>query len=85
MRAVKLRFLLIYEIMLKSIATARSECTAKWENKASYDTYYIVPDLIHFFGNDWKEIFTIVKNIALTKNWFIVSNFWEFPKHHTEK
>ena len=28
-RAVKLRFLLIYEIMLKSTATARSECTAK--------------------------------------------------------
>ena len=26
---VKLRFLLIYENMLKSIATARSECTAK--------------------------------------------------------
>ena len=27
--AVKLRFLLIYENMLKSIATTRSECTAK--------------------------------------------------------
>ena len=50
-RAVKLRFLLIYEIMLKSIATTRSECTAKQENKASYNTYYIVPD-------DWKEIKT---------------------------
>ena len=36
--------------MLKSIATARSECTAK-EN-ASYNTYYIVPDLIDFFGDD---------------------------------
>ena len=57
-RAVKLRFLLIYEIMLKSIATTRSECTAKQENKASYNTYYIVPDLIDFFGNDWKEIKT---------------------------
>ena len=44
--AVKLRFLLIYENMLKSIATACSECTAKQENKASYNTYYIVPDLI---------------------------------------
>ena len=51
-RAVKLRFLLIYEIMLKSIATTRSECTAKQENKASNNTYYIVPDLIDFFGND---------------------------------
>ena len=43
---VKLRFLLIYENMLKSIAMARSECTAKHENKASYNTDYIVPDLI---------------------------------------
>ena len=45
--------------MLKSTATARSECTAKQENKAaSYNTYYIVPDLIDFLGNDWKEIKT---------------------------
>ena len=57
-RAVKLRFLLIYEIMLKSTVTARSECTVKQENKASYNTYYIVPDLIDFFGDDWKEIKT---------------------------
>ena len=49
---VKLRFLLIYKNMLKSTATARSECTAKQENKASYNTYYIVPDLIDFFGDD---------------------------------
>ena len=51
-RAVMLRFILIYEIMLKSIATARSECTAKQENKASYNTDYIVPDLFDFFGDD---------------------------------
>ena len=44
--------------MLKSIATARSECIAKQENKACYNTYYIVPDLIDFFGDDWKEIKT---------------------------
>ena len=25
---------------------------------ASYNTYYIVPDLIDFLGNDWKEIKT---------------------------
>ena len=69
--------------MLKSIVTARSACTAKQENKASYNTDYIVPDLIDFFGDDWKEIktqteketFIIVKNIVLTKNWFVVSNF----------
>ena len=34
--------------MLKSIATARSECTANQEDK----TNYIVPDLIDFFGED---------------------------------
>ena len=42
----------IYENMLKSIATARSKCTAKLENKASYTTCYIIPDLIDFFGDD---------------------------------
>ena len=42
--------------MLKSIATARSECTANQEDKVSYKTNYIVPDLIDFFGEDWKEI-----------------------------
>ena len=43
---------LIYENMLKSIATACSECTAKHENKASHNTDYIIPDLIDFFGDD---------------------------------
>ena len=38
--------------MLKSIATTCRECTAKRENNASYNTDYIVPDLIGFFGND---------------------------------
>ena len=38
--------------MLKNIAMACSEYTAKQENKGSYNTYYIVPDLIDFFGND---------------------------------
>ena len=38
--------------VLKSIATARSECTAKHENKASYNADCIVPDLIDFFGDD---------------------------------
>ena len=32
-----------------------------------------------------REIFIIVKKIALTKNWFGFSNFWEFPKDHTKK
>ena len=38
--------------MFKSIAKARSECAAKQENKVSYNTYYIVPYLIDFFGDD---------------------------------
>ena len=49
--------------MLKSIATARSECTSKEGNKASYNTDYIVPDLIDFYGDDWKEIKTETWNI----------------------
>ena len=32
-----------------------------------------------------KEILIIAKNIALTKNCFFVSNFWEFPKNDTEE
>ena len=75
--------------MLKSIATTRSDGTEKQENKASYNTDYIVSDLNDFFGDNWKEIKTqpekrniiIVKNIVQNnKNWFFVSNFWEFPK-----
>ena len=78
--------------MLKSIATARSGCTAKHENKASYSTDYIVPDLVDFFlamiekrskRTLKKEMFLFVKNIVLTKNWFVVSNFLEFAKYHT--
>ena len=38
--------------MLKSIAMARSEFTAKYKNKASYNTDYIFPDLNDFFGDD---------------------------------
>ena len=75
----KLRFLLIYENILKSIATARSECTAKHENKASHNTDYIVPSLAMIEKKSKrrlkKEIFIIVKNIVLNKNWFVVSNF----------
>ena len=37
---------------VESIATTRSECTAKHENKASYNTDQIVPDLIDFFDDD---------------------------------
>ena len=49
--------------------------------------------MIDFFGYDWKrdqnilkkEILIFVKNIVLTKNWFVVSNLCEFPKHDTGK
>ena len=44
--------------MLKNIATARSECTVIQENKARYNTDYTVPDLMDFFGDDWREIKT---------------------------
>ena len=55
--------------MLKSIATACSECTAEHKNKASYNTYYIVADLIDFLvmiekrskHRLKKEIFIFVK------------------------
>ena len=49
-------------------------------------------DLIDFFGNHLKkirtqkkEIFIFVKNIILTKNWFVVSIFYEFPEYYMEK
>ena len=68
--------------MLRSIATARSECTAKQE-KASYSTNYIVPDLIDFFGDDLKEIKTQTgkRNIYNCKKQFPK----ESSKDHTEK
>ena len=58
--------------MLKSIATARSECIAKQEYKASYNTDYIAPDLTDFFGDDWKEIKmqTEKRNIHNCKKYF---------------
>ena len=56
--------------MLKSIATARSDCTAKHENKASYNTDYIIPDLLvkivkRSEDRLKKEIFIFMKNIVL--------------------
>ena len=32
-----------------------------------------------------KEIFILLKNIILTKNWLTVSTFPEFPEHPMEK
>ena len=88
---------MLYKYLLKSIATARSECTIKRENKASYNvtgraTEYIVLDLIDFLvmieerskHRLKKEIFIIIKNTVLIKNWFVVSNFCEFTEHHME-
>ena len=68
--------------MFKCIATACSECTAKQENKTRYKTHYIVLDLTSLAIIEKKskrrlkkEIFIIVKNIVLTKNWFVFTNF----------
>ena len=68
----KLRFLLIWENVLKSIATACSECTVKHKNKASYNTDYIVSDLIELFGDDWKAIETQIekRNFYICKKYF---------------
>ena len=60
--------------MLKSIAKASSECTEKHEDKASYNTDYIVPDMIDFFCNDWKEIKTQIKK----------RNIHDFKKYCTD-
>ena len=49
-----------------------SECTAKQENKASYNTYYIVPDLIDFIVPDSINFFktdTEKKNIHNCKKY----------------
>ena len=51
--------------MLKSIATARRECTEKQGNKASYNTDFIVPDLIDFFGDNWGDIKTQTEKINI--------------------
>ena len=60
--------------MLKSISTVRSECTTKHESKASYNTGYMVPDLIDFFGDDRKEIKTQIEK----------SNIHNYKKHCTD-
>ena len=54
----KILIFLIYENIMKNISTARRDCTAKQENKANYNADHIVPDLIDFFDDDWKEIKT---------------------------
>ena len=58
--------------MLKNIATVRSGCTAKHQNKASHNTDYIVPDFIDFFDDDWKEINTQIekRNIRNCKKYY---------------
>ena len=50
--AVKLRFLLIYENMVRNVTTTRSECTAKYGNKAGYNIVFTVSDLIDFLSDN---------------------------------
>ena len=38
--------------MLKSVATARGECTTKHKNKASYNTDYIISDMTDYLSDD---------------------------------
>ena len=56
--------------MLETTSTACSECTTK-QNKARYNTDYIVPDLIEIFDDDWKEITTHIekRNIYICKKY----------------
>ena len=64
--------------MLKSIATARSECTAKHENKVSRNANCIIfLAMIEKRSKRRlkKEIFIFVKNIAMREIGFVVSNF----------
>ena len=58
--------------LLKSIATASSECITKYENKASYKTDHPVPNLIDFTDDNWKEIRTKIEkwNISICKKYF---------------
>ena len=67
----------------KSIATTRSECATRHENKASYNTDYIVPDLIDFFGDDWKVIRTQIarkkKYLYLLKKLYWLKIGYYFP------
>ena len=50
--AVKLRFLLIYENMVRNVTTTRSECTAKYGDKAGYNIVFTVSDLIDFLSDN---------------------------------
>lgn len=45
---------MISEDILKSIAATRGECTMQYENIASHNTKYIVPDFSDFFRSYWK-------------------------------
>ena len=42
-----------------------SECTLKYENMASYNADFIVPDLIGFFDVDRKKIKRQIKNTRI--------------------
>ena len=73
---VKLRFLLIYENMLKSTAVVSAQWNTKTRRTAIQATLLLI-----WFNNlamiekRWKlkkEFFIFVKNIVLTENWLII-------------
>ena len=63
-------------MLLEGIEMARSECATKYKSKASYNTVpdlIKLPDLINLFGNDWKDIRTLIEklNIYICKSYCI--------------
>ena len=46
---------------MRSTATAHSDCTAKCENKANYNTDSIFAELINLYYDDWNEIKTQIE------------------------
>ena len=62
----------LWKYYKKNIATARSECTTKHENKASCNTDYLVPDLNIL-------IWVLDENTDLKKNWLKLGLFLVFP------
>ena len=92
-RTVKLRFLLIYEICWKALQrpVVSAQQNRKTRRATTHSSLFLIwlTSLVMIEKRSKhrlkKEIFMIVKNIVLTKNWFVFNNFREFPKDHTEK
>ena len=74
--------------MLKSTATAnktRKQGELEHRLHCSWFDWFFWQWLKKDQNTDWKKKSIFVKNIVLTKNWFVVSIFYEFPEHYIEK